>query len=36
MGTKLAGENRAKFIQAMDDYKTGKRANAMMKNLATS
>lgn len=34
MGTKLAGEDPAKFIQAMNDYKTGKRDNAMMKNQA--
>lgn len=35
MGTKIAGEDPAKFIQAMDDYKSGKRANAMMKMQAT-
>jgi cytochrome c553 len=35
MGTKLAGEDPAKFIQAMNDYKSGKRDNAMMKNQAT-
>jgi cytochrome c553 len=34
MGGKLAGEDPAKFIQAMNDYKTGKRDNAMMKNQA--
>jgi cytochrome c553 len=33
-GPKLAGEDPAKFIQAMDDYKSGKRDNPMMKNLA--
>jgi cytochrome c553 len=31
----LAGMNEAQFIQAMDDYKSGKRSNAMMKVLAT-
>ena len=31
MGTKLAGEDPAKFIAAMNDYKSGKRDNAMMK-----
>jgi cytochrome c553 len=31
MGPKLAGEDPAKFIQAMNDYKSGKRDNAMMK-----
>ena len=30
----LAGMNEAQFIQAMDDYKSGKRSNAMMKALA--
>jgi cytochrome c553 len=34
-GPKLAGEDPAKFIQAMEDYKSGKRDNAVMKNLAT-
>jgi cytochrome c553 len=34
MGPKLAGEDPAKFIQAMNDYKSGKRDNAMMKNQA--
>lgn len=34
MGTKLAGEDPAKFIQAMNDYKSGKRDNAMMKSQA--
>ena len=34
MGSKLAGEDPAQFIQAMNDYKSGKRDNAMMKNLA--
>lgn len=31
MGTKLAGEDPAKFIAAMADYKSGKKDNAMMK-----
>jgi cytochrome c553 len=31
----LAGMNEAQFAQAMDDYKSGKRANALMKSLAT-
>ena len=35
MGPKIAGEAPAKFIQAMNDYKSGKRDNAMMKNLAS-
>jgi cytochrome c553 len=34
MASKLAGEDPAKFIQAMNDYKSGKRDNAMMKNAA--
>jgi cytochrome c553 len=34
MGGKLAGEDPAKFVQAMEDYKSGKRDNAMMKNQA--
>ena len=34
MGPKLAGEDPAKFTQAMNDYKAGKRDNAMMKNAA--
>ena len=32
MGSKLAGMNQATFIQAMNDYKSGKRDSAMMKN----
>ena len=36
MGTKIAGLDPAKFIQAMDDYKSGKRPNAMMKMQATA
>jgi cytochrome c553 len=31
MGPKLAGMDPAKFIQDMNDYKSGKRDNAMMK-----
>jgi cytochrome c553 len=31
----LAGMNEAQFIQAMNDYKSGKRANATMKMFAT-
>jgi cytochrome c553 len=34
-GSKLAGEDPAQFIQEMNDFKSGKRDNAMMKNLAT-
>lgn len=34
MGPKIAGENPGKFIQEMNDYKSGKRDNAMMKNFA--
>jgi len=36
MGPKLAGEDSAKFIQAMNDYASGKRDNAMMKSQAAS
>ncbi|HUN43148.1 MAG TPA: c-type cytochrome [Acetobacteraceae bacterium] len=36
MGPKLAGEDPARFIQAMDGYKSGKRDNAMMKAQAGS
>ena len=32
MGPKIAGMNPAVFIQAMNDYKSGKRDNAMMKS----
>jgi cytochrome c553 len=35
MGPKLAGEDPGKFIQAMNDYKTGKRDNAVMKMQAS-
>jgi cytochrome c553 len=35
MAAKLAGMDPAKFIQAMGDYKSGTRNNAMMKNAAT-
>jgi cytochrome c553 len=31
----LAGENVDKFVQAMQDYQSGKRNNAVMKALAT-
>jgi cytochrome c553 len=31
----LAGMNESQFIQAMNDYKSGKRANPVMKALAT-
>jgi cytochrome c553 len=34
MGGKIAGMDQARFIQAMNDYKTGKRNNAMMKSQA--
>jgi cytochrome c553 len=33
---KLAGTESAKFIQALQDYKSGKRDNAMMKAQAAS
>lgn len=36
MGPKLAGEDPAKFIQQMNDYKAGKGDNAMMKSQAAS
>ena len=36
MGPKLASEDSAKFIQAMNDYASGKRDNAMMKSQAAS
>ena len=32
MGPKLAGLNEAAFIQAMNDYKSGKRDSPMMKS----
>ena len=32
MGSKLAGMKEAPFIQAMNDYKSGKRDNPMMKS----
>ncbi|HUB46523.1 MAG TPA: c-type cytochrome [Acetobacteraceae bacterium] len=31
MAPKLAGADPAKFVQALEDYKSGKRDNAMMK-----
>ncbi|MFI4979961.1 MAG: c-type cytochrome [Nevskiales bacterium] len=34
MGPKLAAADPAHFTQAMQDYKSGKRANAMMKGQA--
>jgi cytochrome c553 len=34
MGGKIAGMDQAKFIQAMNDYKTGKRSHAIMKSQA--
>lgn len=36
MGPKLADEAPAKFIQAMNDYRSGKLDNAMMKAQAAS
>ena len=36
MGPKLAGMNQAAIVQALQDYKTGKRTNAMMKSQAAS
>lgn len=36
MAPKLAGEDAAKFIQALKDYQSGKRDNAMMKAQTTS
>lgn len=35
MGPKIAGEDPGKFTQAMNDYKSGKRDNPMMKNFAS-
>jgi cytochrome c553 len=35
MGPKLAGADPAKFTQDMNDYKSGKKSNAMMKSAAT-
>ncbi len=32
----IAGMSEAQFVQAMHDYKSGKRPNPMMKNLASS
>lgn len=32
MGPRLAGMSQASFIQAMNDYKSGKRDNPMMKS----
>jgi cytochrome c553 len=36
MAPKLAGLNQATFVQAMNDYKSGKKDNAMMKSQAAS
>ena len=36
MGPKLAGMAPATFTQDMQDYKSGKRANAMMKSAASA
>jgi cytochrome c553 len=36
IGPKLAGEDQAKFVQAMNDYKSGKTANSIMKSMAAS
>lgn len=33
---KLAGMDEAKFIQALADYKSGKRANAVMKGMTAA
>jgi cytochrome c553 len=35
MGPRLAGMNEAAFIQAMNDYKSGKRDSPMMKGQAS-
>jgi cytochrome c553 len=32
----LAGKDEKAFVQAMQDYKSGKRSNAMMKSFASS
>ena len=34
-GPAIAGMDEAKFVAAMKDYKSGKRANPVMKNFAT-
>ena len=31
----IAGKSESEFVQALQEYKSGKRANAMMKSLAT-
>ncbi len=36
MAPKLAGDDQAKFVQAMNDYKSGKKDNAMMKSQAAA
>ena len=35
MAPKIAGEDSAKFVQALEDYKSGKKDNAMMKAQAS-
>jgi cytochrome c553 len=34
--TKLAGKSEAELAQALEEYKSGKRANALMKSIAGS
>jgi len=36
MAPKLAGEDQGKFVQAVQDYKSGKKNNAMMKSQAAA
>jgi cytochrome c553 len=36
MARKIAGMDPTAFVQAVDDYKSGKRSNAMMKAAASS
>jgi cytochrome c553 len=36
MAPKLAGLNQGTFVQAMNDYKSGKKDNAMMKSQAAA
>jgi cytochrome c553 len=36
MAPKLSGLNQAAFVQAMNDYKSGRKDNAMMKSQAAS
>ena len=35
-GPPIAGMDKAKFVQAMKDYKSGKRANAPMKSITAN